>query len=262
MPLESFRSDVLNKKGQTIPSRLVERFIDPAFNSNNTWYEALGSIPHSSKNYLLLVKGESVTPDEKYILLLVYNSQGLLSQQLTFEHTLGVRNTLKGEVAKDASIKVINGSVSFTQPKYVTKELLFKVNFKGYIEPRGRGHREMGLLKEMTRVMRYHNVVREYYECLSRQAYKSIVPYFAAYVSQWLGLKQLSRDKIGQEAHRFLKSKKNVFYHPDFSQAKIDRNTLKVPVELGWDDYQTKVMAYFTFDGYFKIKQLLENAMD
>jgi len=258
LPIESFVSPSLSAKAPNIPSSLVEQFIDPRHDADNTWYESLGKIEHPGNNSLLLVRGESVKPDVKYLLLLVYNPQGLLLQKLTLEYNVRLRNTLKGSINKQLHIKLTSGSVNFADGKYSKQEYPFQVNSKGLIEAVSKDH--MGFLKDMTQVMQYCATIKEYYRCLGRQDYKDISQYFSPTVIQWLGLKQVARDKIGQEAHRFLSNKKFVFFNPDFTQATIDGNTLKVPVKLGWNSYQAKVMAYFTFNERFEIVRLLEQS--
>jgi len=101
---------------------------------------------------------------------------------------------------------------------------------------------------------------KQYYQFLNQRYYGQIKRLFVNQVQQWLSLKNISKEKVGLETTRFLSTKKNVQYQPDFTQAHINGNTLKVPVKLGWNDYKAEVMAHFTFNTDFKITHLLERS--
>lgn len=73
-----------------------------------------------------------------------------------------------------------------------------------------------------------------------------------------MSLRNISKEKVGQEATHFLSTKKNVEYQPDFSLAKTNRYTLAMPVKLGWNQYSATVKAYFVFDKRFEIIRLVE----
>jgi len=99
---------------------------------------------------------------------------------------------------------------------------------------------------------------KQYYQFLNQGHYSQIKRLFTSDVQQWLGLKNISKEKVGREAARFLNTKKNVRYQPDFSSAKINLRTLSIPVELSWNQYSATVKAYFVFNKNFEIIRLVE----
>lgn len=258
LPLKAFEDKPSKKQGQNISQKWIEKFIDPKYENDGTLYTAMGQVKHQKGNIFLFIGRGAPGMMNAEVFLLVYTPSGILLQQLLFNKTRSVRNTIYSSLSEDLYIKLTHAYTDLSERTRVTEVFQFMINEQGRLIRVSKDR--WNFLKEITPLTQYCNIVRAYYQQLSKQNYKAAANYFSPQVSQWLGLKNVTKEKVGNEAHRFLSSKKQVFYYPDFTQAKIKNKTLTVPVKLGWNNYRTEVVAYFTFNKKFEITHLKEQS--
>lgn len=258
LPLSGSKADsvYVPQKQRLIPLEFIKPFVNPLSTEKKSPYIAMGRIAWKGNRVFLLIGEGSMEWGPIKIYLMAYTREGQLLQKLSFDNQVYIRNQWVGYINKDYSIVIGGGYVDHDKKKFIPATYKFRINKDGNIVPLTNDR--WGFLEDMTKAGQMRKKAKQYYECLNEGHYKLVSVYFSPKTTQWLGLKNVSNDKVGQEAHRFLSTKKNVFYKPDFSATKINGNQLTIPVSLGWNDYKAKVTAHFTFNNRYEITHFQE----
>jgi len=97
------------------------------------------------------------------------------------------------------------------------------------------------------------NIMRQYCQSISEKDYKKLESLFADSVSQYLYLKNTTKEQIAAEMKGFYSAKKNIRYTADYSNMVIRNYTLNIPITTTWEGYQAEKEAEITFDQAFNI---------
>ena len=258
LPVKKQHTNNFDMQKDQIPEVLVKKYIDPTYSKSQGIYVAIARISCSSKTILLLIGSGSWGAGIRETYLMVYNNQGVLQQKLLFERSISVRHSLTGSISKQLFINLTSQSLDLQRNTNVTEIFQFILNYQGLIETINEDKFEY--LEDMTPAGQMIKQAKAYYGSLDKGNYSLISLYFAPKVHQWLTLKNTNGDKIATEADRFISTKRNVYYAPLFSKVKTKGNALTFPVKLGWNNYQTNVIATITFNNRYEITSLQEKA--
>lgn len=113
--------------------------------------------------------------------------------------------------------------------------------------------------KEDTKATKMQAVIQDYCQFFNEKEFYAVSDLFTPKVEQWITLKNIKNTDIGDEASRFLGTKLNVHYRPDFVKMRREGQTAYLPIAMSWEGYFAEVEAEIKFDEDFKITSYREN---
>lgn len=113
--------------------------------------------------------------------------------------------------------------------------------------------------KEDTKATKMQAVIQDYCQFFNEKEFYAVSDLFTPKVEQWITLKNIKNSTIGEEAAKFLGTKLNVHYRPDFIKMKREGQTAYLPIAMSWEGYFAEVEAEIKFDEDFKITSYREN---
>ncbi len=102
-------------------------------------------------------------------------------------------------------------------------------------------------------------VIHQYCKYFNEGEYEAVSELFTDQVALWITAKNIKNTAVGKEASRFLSSKEDVYYRPDFERMQREGQTAKVPIAMRWEGYFAEVEAEIKFDEDFKINSYKES---
>lgn len=102
-------------------------------------------------------------------------------------------------------------------------------------------------------------VIHQYCKYFNEGEYEAVSELFTDQVALWITAKNIKNTAVGKEAERFLSTKEEVYYRPDFERMKREGQTATVPIAMRWEGYFAEVEAEIKFDENFKINSYRES---
>ncbi len=102
-------------------------------------------------------------------------------------------------------------------------------------------------------------VIHDYCQFFNEKEYDAVADLFTPKVAQWITLNNIKNTAVSEESAKFLGTKLNVHYRPDFVKMRREGQTAYLPIAMSWEGYFAEVEAEIKFDEAFKITSYRES---